>query len=365
MNTTRLPKSAQTLLVPALALLFTLFSLTNSWAGACNCVCCHCSAAPCSYLDKGKPFFLLPFEGTSPTAWVSNRTTLTRDLATANLVSEAADRLRKKMRASGAITLQGSDFNTFASPGKSQLTYLSNSQSVTFDMVIGNADATNAQTWALPADLTNQLNNVSRADFIPVSRIPASLSIMGVTHASKYVAANRQYVQFRQYQLKANELQYLGYAVDRKIGNDFAQSSPDANNSFATVPLTLGASYTDVEVTDDPTDDTRYENTSVITFDGFGTINTPNGSFQALRYTMITTGKTYDVSDPNNPEQIDTESGTQVGWVTQQGTWITATYTGYNATTKSATLSNVRYSAIVPTSSLSPNFTNPSCNCTR
>ncbi|MBO0933118.1 hypothetical protein [Fibrella aquatilis] len=307
----------------------------------------------------------MPFEGRSTTAWVSNRTTLSRDLASANLVSEAADRLREKMSVSGAITLLGSDFNSFASPGKSQLTYLSRSTSVTFDMVIGNANAVNAQVWTLPADLTTQLDRVSRADFVAVGSIPASLSIAGVTHVSKYIAGNRQYVQFSQYQLKSNELQYLGYAVDRKIGTDFAQGSPDLNSSFATVPLTLGSTYTDIEVAEDPADDTKYENTSVITFDGFGTLNTPNGSFQALRYTMNTTGKTYDVSDPNNPVQIDTDSGTQVGWVTKEGNWIVANYTDYNATTKAATLSNVRYSAIVPTSSLSPMFTNPSCNCPR
>lgn len=319
----------------------------------------------CGYLDNGNPLFPLPFEGKSTTAWVSNRNTFARDLASANLVTEAADRLRKKMGTSGAITLQGTDFNSFASPGNSQLTYMSNSASVTFDMVIGTANAVNAQTWTLPADLTNQLDNVSRADFIAVNRIPAGLSIAGVTHASKYVAGNRQFVQFKQYQLKGNELQYLGYALDRKIGNDFAQSSPDANSSFATIPLTVGASYSDIEITDDPADDNRYETISAITFDGFGTLNTPNGSFQALRYTMTTTGKTFDVSDPNDPEQIDTESVTQVGWVTQQGTWITATYTDYNTTTKAATLSNVRYSPIVPTSSLSPTFTNPGCNCPR
>ncbi|TAE32011.1 MAG: hypothetical protein EAZ91_06035 [Cytophagales bacterium] len=366
MHTTPLPNSARPFRVSALSLLLLFLTYTTSWAGACNRWCSpSCWNPDCGKIDKGKSIFGLPVLGAPLNAWASNGNTFARDLAKANLVSEAADRLRKKMGAAGAITLLGSDFSTFTSPGKSQLSYSSGSENVTFDMVIGAANAVTAQTWTLPADLTNQLDRVARADFVAVSSIPAGLGLPGVTHVSKYIAGNRQFVRFNQYQLKSNELQSLGYSVDRKIGNDFAQGSPDLNSSFATIPLALGASYTDKGVVEDPTDNIQYESSSVITFDGFGTLNTPNGSFQALRYTMTTTTNTLDVSDLNDPVEIDTESATQVGWVTKEGTWITANYADYNPTTKAATISNVRYSAIVPTSSLSPTFTNSACGCSR
>jgi hypothetical protein len=335
---------------------------TDGWAGMRSRVCSY--EASCFRQQPGYPFFQL-MPGMAPTnAWASNRSSLAADLAKANLVSAAADRLRKQMGVSGAITLLGSDFAAFASPGKTQLTYQSLGENVTFNMVIGNANAVNAQTWTLPADLTNQLDDVQRRDFIPVSSIPGSLSIAGVTHANKLIAANRLFTAYQQYQLNPTEFHFLGYAVDRKIGIDYQQSSPTVGSSFALVPLTLGANYTDKRVFDDPDDEIQEVNSSAITFDGFGTLNTPNGSFQALRYTMTTTLTTYDVSDPNDPEEIDSESATQVGWVTKEGTWITANYTDYNATTKAATISNVRYTSIVNTSSLSPTFTNL-CNCSR
>jgi hypothetical protein len=297
-------------------------------------------------------------------AWASTRTTLGQDLSRANLVTDASERLRKKLGATGAIQLLGSDFALFASPGKTQLNYFSDGETTDFDMIIGEANAVTAQTWNLPAGLINQLERVQRNDFIPVSSVPAGLNLTGATHVSRTVSGNRIAVGYRQYQLKPNEVQYLGYAVDRKVGLDYQTASPDVGSSFAVVPLGLGASFSNKVIVDSPDDENRGEVTHTLTFNGFGTLNTPNGSFQALRYTVTTTDEIFDLSDPNDPVLIDTETTTQVGWVTKEGTWIVADYKDYNPTTKAAKLSGVLYSTIVPTSSLSPTFTN-SCGCNR
>lgn len=295
----------------------------------------------------------------------ASRTELRADLLRANLVSGAKERLLKKMGSAGAIQLTNSDFTTFAQPGNTQLTYTGSSGAVTFEMVIGQADLVNSQSWTLPADLTNQLDNVQRRDFINPTAIPVNLRLPGVTHAMKYVAGNRLYTGYRQFQIGSTAVNFLGVSVDRKVGTDFETVSPNA--LFSVLPLMAGSTYNSQSVYDDPDDDLREIQSDTLTFNGFGSLRTPNGTFQALRYTIKSGLRTYDLSgggSPSNANLIDVNTSTQVGWVTKEGYWIVAEYTGYNPTTKAAMLRNVTYTAIVPTASLLPTFTN-SCNCPR
>ncbi|MEZ0542486.1 hypothetical protein [Fibrella arboris] len=310
----------------------------------------------------------LPTRTANSTAWASTRTTLSADLDYANVVSRVEERLRKKLGKSGSIQLTGSDFSTFAQAGRTQLVYTSESETATFTMDIGKADALNAQTWTLPADLTNQLDNVERRDFVSPGTIPASLRLPGVTHATRFRAANRLFTSYRQYAIKPAEIEFLGYSVDRKVGQDYETDSPTDASSFAVVPLGLGASFTTRVLIDDPDDETGTIQSDTLSVDGFGTLKTPNGTFQALRYTVRSTIRVYDMSGGGTPTEddlLDEGSILRVGWVTKEGYWILADYTDYNATTGAATLSNLNYTAIVPTASLSPTFTGTNCGCGR
>ncbi|WP_155297257.1 hypothetical protein [Spirosoma aerolatum] len=299
------------------------------------------------------------------TLWASMRTNLTSDLAFANVVSSTEARWRAKLGAAGAIELTATDFNTFAQPGNTLLTYVGSDPESTLNMVIGKADPVNAQTWTLPANLTYQLDQVDRRDFVTPASIPANLRIAGATNATKFTANNRAYIGYRQYQIGGSAVNFLGYSVDRKVGNDYETSS--AASIFSQLPAKLGNNFTSTILYDDPDDDLQTIQSDTLTFDGFGTLNTPNGSFQALRYTIRTGLRTYDTSGgatPSSSNLIDTETGQQIGWVTKEGYWVVTNYDNYNPSTMSADLSTVAYSAIVATRSLSPSFSN-SCNCPR
>jgi hypothetical protein len=309
--------------------------------------------------------WLLPGHAVPPLQLYASRATLQADLRRANLVSAAQERLLKTLGASGSIQLTNSDFTAFAQPGKTQLTYVASSESVAFEMVIGPPDLVNSQIWTLPADLTTELDVAQRRDFINPSTIPAGLQLAGVTHASKFVAPNRLFTGYRQYQISGSAVNFLGGSVDRKVGIDFSTASPNA--LFSVLPLQAGSAYTSQVVYDDPDDDVQEIETDTLSFDGFGSLKTPNGTVQALRYTIKSGLRTYDLSGggpPSNSNLIDLNTTTQVGWVTKEGYWILADYADYNPTTHAATLSNVQYTTIVPTNSLSPTFTN-TCNCSR
>ncbi|OJW71660.1 MAG: hypothetical protein BGO59_27220 [Spirosoma sp. 48-14] len=295
----------------------------------------------------------------------SARTNLSNDLAFANIVSGTEARWRAKLGAAGAIQLTANDFNTFAQPGNTLLTYGGSSLESTLNMVIGKADLVNAQTWTLPADLTYQLDRVSRRDFVSPTTIPANLRLNGVTNATKYIAENRANIGYRQYQIAGSAVNFLGYSVDRKVGTDFEASS--AGSIMTKLPAQLGDTFTNTIVYDDPDDELQTIQSDTLAFDGFGTLTTPNGSFQALRYTVRSGTRTYDTSGGatlSDDNLIDIETDQQIGWVTKEGYWFVANYANYNASTKSAELSQIAYSAIVTTRSLSPSFSN-SCNCSR
>jgi hypothetical protein len=313
------------------------------------------------------PKQVFPLPGPDPAgenvvAYASRNTSLRSDLSKANLVSAAQRRLSRLMGASGSITFTGADFANLASPGNSQLMYFSDSENVTFEMVIGSTNLTTAQTWTLPADLTNQLDVVQRRDYVNPSSIPASLRLAGVSNATKFSAANRLFVSYEQYQIGASSVNYLGYSVDRKVGLDYA--TPSVGAILASVPLQAGSNYISQKTLDDPADDTQVTISDTLALDGFGTLNTPTGSFQALRFTMKSGYRTYDLSGGGPPDLLDIETVQRVGWVTKEGHWIVADYADYDPTTKAATISQVQYLTHVPTSSLSPTFTN-TCNCPR
>ncbi|MBN8825637.1 MULTISPECIES: hypothetical protein [unclassified Spirosoma] len=299
------------------------------------------------------------------TLLASSRTNLANDLAFANIISNTEDRWRNKLGAAAAIQLSTTDFNTFAQPGNTLLTYSGSNPESTLTMVIGQADLTNAQTWTLPADLTYQLDQVSRRDFIAPTTIPANLRISGVTNATKYVADNRANIGYRQYQISGSAVNFLGYSVDRKVGSDYESAS--SGSIMTQLPAQLSDNFISTTLSDNPDDELQTIQADTVTFDGFGTLKTPTGSFQALRYTIRSGLHTYDTSGgdpPSDDNLIDTETDQKVGWVTKEGYWFVANYANYNPSKKSAELSQISYSAIVTTRSLSPTFSN-SCNCIR
>lgn len=300
----------------------------------------------------------------SATLLASTRSNLANDLAFANIVSNTEDRWRTKLGAA-AIQLSATDFNNFAQPGNTLLTYGGSNPESTLNMVIGQADLVNAQTWTLPADLTYQLDQVSRRDFVAPTTIPANLRITGATNATKYIADNRANIGYRQYQISGSAVNFLGYAVDRKVGSDYESAS--SGSIMTQLPAQLGDNFTSTTLYDNPDDELQTIQADTVSFDGFGTLKTPTGSFQALRYTIRSGLHTYDTSGgttPSDDNLIDTETEQKVGWVTKEGYWFVANYANYNSSKKSAELSQIAYSAIVTTRSLSPSFSN-SCNCPR
>ena len=275
----------------------------------------------------------------------SGQSTMAGALPYANLVSRTYQRLQQRVGAAAAIRFSGADFANMARPGKSEAMYIASNDEFTAEMNIGEADSENAQTWTIPDGLVDELDEFIQRDFVSPNAIPKSIRLPNATHATRLRAEDGSYVGYRQYQLDNDEVEDLGFGIDLAEGEDYEVEFPTEGATFLSVPLELGSSFHSAEIIDEPGDDQRIESNSEINFDGFGTLHTPDGDHPALRYTVTTTLTYSKMSD--GPSEIS-----QVGWITKDGHWFVATYADHDESTGKATLSDISYTRIVPTSSL-------------
>jgi hypothetical protein len=279
----------------------------------------------------------------------------------ANLVGRAQQRLlgryanRNKSADNTPIVIDGTDFAGFMAVGRDIVRY-SQTTAANLTMDIGTADATNAQTWTLPAGLMANLgSSPDRSICVSPANIPTNAKDPATTHALRLSFGTRQ--SYQCFGVKPGEVAYLGNGndfTDPGATDTFKDSGPDASDTWADVPLNLGDSWTDafdLDLTDDPAGAAgqRVEMDQSVNYDAFGTLVTPFGSFQALRQTTTVTYKTF----PSQTATVPTSTSTQkvVVWATKEGLMVQAKIVG-SPTSGTVQLTEFQILNSVPTGTL-------------
>jgi hypothetical protein len=140
-------------------------AISQAYAGACNCVCCHCDRYSCARVSYNKKIL-------TPVKY--------NDKSLLNLKPEA----EKSVAATNtAITITQSDFQNIAQSGNSWIDFKNINAS--FTMNIGTANTSSSQIFTLPSNLRTYFNNYGRLDFVNESSLDAGLQISGADVAAR------------------------------------------------------------------------------------------------------------------------------------------------------------------------------------
>ncbi len=269
----------------------------------------------------------------------------TFDVSALNLKNVTAQ--NSVQQTNSAISVGLADFNTISAVGNSWLLYQANSG--TFSMNIGTANNASPQTWALPANFSTFFQGAGRSDFIAPSSIPTALQIEGANKVMRtyYIDNNNNPMEvYDHYNLNSSSIDHIGTSYDLEVGDDDTFDEP--NYEFSDVPLDLGDNFVSTIEEEDYLSNltlTKYIETKTV--DAYGTIATPDGTFNCLRISI----SIQKYTRPNESSAYTLVSTTnQVSFMTKEGAFFNAQV---SATSGTATLSDFQYREIVPTSSLS------------
>ncbi len=250
-----------------------------------------------------------------------------------------------------AISITQSEFQTLANEGNTWMSFATNNDQIT--MNVGVANNSNPQSWTLPTNINNYFEFYVRNDFIAPASVPNYIDLpVGTTHVMKipyenpddYTANNYKY-----YEVSPSNVVYLGedYDFDAQSDADF-DAEPDF--IFAHVPLALNDSYSSSSELFDPTVNGSLYKEDYTTFvDGYGTISTPDGTFDCLRIKYVI-NKFSRSTIQNSFSAAGTV--TRYQWVSDNGFTFEGEVVSENPTTHEATLSNLTMNKIVPTNLL-------------
>lgn len=253
---------------------------------------------------------------------------------------------RVAQNTTAVVSISLANFNTISAVGNSWLLYQS---SASFSMNIGTANNTSPQTWTLPTNLLTYFDGAGRSDFIATSSVPPALQVSGANKVMQtyYFDNNdRPMKVYDHYDINSSAINHLGTSYDLEVGDDDNFDEPDYE--FSDVPLDLNDTFTStIEEEDYVTNLTLTKFVETITADAYGTIATPNGTFNCLRLSIVSQKYTR----PNESAAYTLVSTTNnVSFVTKEGVYFT---TQVSATSGTATLSNFQYRRVVATASLS------------
>ena len=240
--------------------------------------------------------------------------------------SKAYFNLREPHRATPTLQTRGvlstpiqvlqSDIVAFMQTGKFQRERAFNSVSIMMD--IGTADAVNAQSWTIPSNILSLPNNLLIHYFIDPTTIPVGGRVANETHATRTTVINsdnQPVIRYGHYQLiDGDELDELGETFDELgIFTDYGE----ARNIYVDAPLDLGDNFTnDLTIHDDEDALPKKEAINAVLVDAFGSITTPYGIFECLRFSITQTRKTFTTS---TTIPSATETRYYVGWIAKNG----------------------------------------------
>jgi Secretion system C-terminal sorting domain len=183
------------------------------------------------------------------------------------------------------ITITTSDLSNFFGPGTSWFAYQNEDSIETMD--VGSASSS-AQTWTLPS-VTFIIGDSSRADNVSPSATPYAAKFPQASYAQQQIGVQPPYaLEYYQYIGISNDSLYVYGAAEHYTASIGGQTIDTtifvmSQELIAHFPIHLGDT---VSVTVDTTNfGGSYIDviTTVDIFDAYGTLNLPNGSFQALR----------------------------------------------------------------------------------
>ena len=246
-----------------------------------------------------------------------------------------------------SITLEQTDFQTITTPGNSWIEYLNNDD--TISMNIGMANSSSPQSWTFPAELMTKFKSFYRTDFISPSSMPIPLRLSGTNMVAKNYCLDSEGVPvdvFYQYNISASEVTSLGTSYDLEYGDDDVFDEP--NFEYADVPLDIGDVVSSIEYPENSiSNQSLLRITETKTVDAYGTIATPDGTFNCLRVSNTTEYATR----PNETSAftvVSTFNG--IEFVTKEGYYFTATVGATNGQNRN--LTNFTYRKIVKTNQL-------------
>ena len=187
---------------------------------------------------------------------------------------------------SAQITVTTSDLANFFEPGTSWFVYQNEDSIETMD--VGSASSSAAQTWTMPA-VTFIIGDSSRLDNVSPSATPYAAKFPEASYAQRQIGVQPPYaLEYYQYIGISSDSLYNYGLAEHYTGSNGGQTIDTtifvmSSELIARLPIhlgdtasvtvdtaNLGGSYIDVT-------------TTVDIFDAYGTLNLPNGSFQALR----------------------------------------------------------------------------------
>lgn len=248
-----------------------------------------------------------------------------------------------------AITITQADFQNLAAVGNTNLSFGDSNSPIT--MNVGQASSL-AQIWTLPANLYEIFDYGQREDFIAPASSPFTLPA-GTTHVMKSSVETAEGLEadlYQNFKITASTVDYLGSDFDYIVAPD-DDFSAEPDFKFTDVPLSYTDSYSStVEKFNPVVNGALYKEVGNAVVDGWGTIATPDGTYNCLRIKYnVNKFKRNLITD----SYISDGSEVRYQWISSNGFSFTATVVSENMITHVATLDNCLLTKIVATNTLS------------
>ena len=324
------------IITKTLIIVLLLVNIINSFAGGCRCYECDCRGCNGCRIDASK----ISLTARNEKVFLS--------MEALNLKEPTTPKASSSARTNAAITIEQADFQNITKSGNTWLSFVNGTS--TFSMDIGTANNSSPQSWTLPANLMTYFNGASKTEFLATSAVPPALLLAGTNMVARTYEFDDNDVivkVYNQYNLSAGELTHLGTSYDQSYETDDTFDEPDFE--YSDVPLNVGDNFTSEWLEQDyETNLTLERYTTTRNVDAYGTITTPDGTFNCLRMSM-----TFEkATRPNESSAWTIElSANQIGFITKEGHYFQANI--LSQTGNVANLKSFNYKKIVTTSSLS------------
>ena len=250
-----------------------------------------------------------------------------------------------------SISLTETDINAISAVGNTWVLSIAPPRA-SFSMNIGIANNSSPQTWTLPANFKTNFTGAGRKDFIAPSSVPSALQITGATMPNRVIKSYliddsfNWVIRYDHLKITSTNVAHLGTSYDLQFGTDRNFDEPDFK--FSDVPIYLGDTWT---TSDDHKDYvsafTLEKIVETITVDAYGTISTPDGTFNCLRMSYVT--DKYTRPDESSSFALQSTKNS-VGFITKEGYYFS---TDVSATSGTANCTNFVYRKVVSTAALS------------
>ena len=267
------------------------------------------------------------------------------DVSSLNL-KNAIPTLNSVEKTASVLSIGIVDFNNITANGNTWLLFKNSDTNLS--MNIGTANNSSPQTWILPANLFTYSSGAGRSDFIAPSSIPVGLQISGANKVMRtfyFDNTNRPMKVYDHYNITTTIINHLGTSYDLEVGANKNFDEPDFE--ISNVPMALNDNFiSTIEEKDYITSLTLIRYVENSTVDAYGTIITPDGTFDCLRVSTIK--QKYTRPDESTAYTLSSTTN-EANFMTKEGVFFNAKV---SATSGTVTISNFQYRKVVLTSLL-------------